>query len=116
MRKIIILTTIVLLFTYCKKEDTKICGCDDPTTELQWLSELIQKAETDTIGIYRGRIYLEEYNNKKVFFTTMLLESSGYAMVRWFDCDGNRLTFKPDEKIPQPKMNHLIYYNVNEIK
>lgn len=98
MRKIIILATIVLLFTYCKKKDTKICECDDPTTELQWLNELIQKAETDTIGLYTGQIYFDVINSEGLFFVLMELDSMNGDIHHWFNCAGEKMNFEFHEE------------------
>jgi len=113
MKKIIIITSVFLLFTFCKKEEKEICGCENPATELQWLKELIQKAETDTTGLYKGSIYFEVYNNEQVFYVMMPLEPVGHVLVPWFDCKGNPISLNPSDKLPQPKLNHLIFSNIN---
>lgn len=112
MKRILTIISILVFFTFCKKEETEICGCKDPKNELQWLNELIQKAETDTTGLYKGSIYLEMYNNEQMFYVMMPLEPVGHVIVPWFDCDGNQITLKPSDRRPQPKFNHLIYTNI----
>jgi len=89
MKKILIIASFLVLFTFCKDEEIETCGCKDPKTELQWLSELIKKAETDTTGVYAGSIYLEEYGNKHVFYITMMMRPVDHVLNHWFDCEGN---------------------------
>ncbi len=111
MKKIIILATIVILFTYCKKEVAQICGHDDPATELQWLSELIQKAETDTTGLYTGQIYFDVINNEGLFFVLMELDSMNGDIHHWFNCAGEKMNFELHEEPKDFTLNHLIYTN-----
>lgn len=90
----------------------EICGCRDPKIELQWLNELIKKAEKDTTGIFAGSIYLEKYNNAQVFYITMMLEPVGHVLNHWFDCDGNPIEIKDSDILRIPKLNYLIYSNI----
>lgn len=113
MKKIVILVSIILLFTYCKKEDTKICGCDDPTTELQWLNELIQKAETDTTGLYKGQIFFDEVNNQELFWVLMQLDSVNGGIDHWFNCAGEKMNFEIYEIPNDFEASRLIYSNIN---
>ena len=112
MRKIVIIASIILLFTYCKKEDTKVCGCEDPATELQWLNELIQKAETDTSGLFMGSIYYEVINMEELFFIMMELDSINGDIKHWLECDGEEVNFEFHEEPKNMKLNNLIYTNI----
>lgn len=112
MKRIIVITSVFLLFTFCKEEKSEICGCENPTTELQWLNELIQKAETDTTGLYLGSIYFEVYNNEQMFYVLMPLEPVDHILKHWLDCNGNPILKEPSDILPQPKLNHLIYSNI----
>lgn len=119
MKKLIIITIIIFLtLPACKKKDTindtKICGVNDPATELPWLAEIIAKAETDTTGNYLGTIYLEYYKNIPVFFTNMGMGSGG-AIGHWFNCDGSRFTLADKTELykfyTNMKLNKIIYTN-----
>jgi len=69
------------------------CGVTNPTKNIPWLVELIEKAETDKTGNYFGRIWLEKYNEQDIFVTDMMLGSGG-VMYWYFDCAGNHLISK----------------------
>jgi hypothetical protein len=109
MKKILLVIPF-LLFLSCDKESISICGCDKPEEELQWLKELIQKADTDTTGNYIGTIFLEEYNDEYIFFTDMAMGSGG-LMGYWFDCEGNRIYPEP----AKTQIKKIIYSNTKLI-
>ena len=112
MKRIIIIISVFLLFTFCKNEETEICGCENPATELQWLNELIQKAETDTTGLYTGQIYFGEViNNEELFFVLMELDSINGDIKHWVNCNGEEISFTFSEEPRNMKLNHLIYTN-----
>ncbi|MDR2117957.1 MAG: hypothetical protein LBP25_00265 [Tannerellaceae bacterium] len=68
--------------------NTADCGADNPAENLPWLKELIEKAETDRTGHYRGTVWLVSYKGKNIFVTDMMLGSGGIAY--WFfNCAGN---------------------------
>jgi hypothetical protein len=69
------------------------CGVTDPTKNLPWLVELIEKAKSDMTGNYYGIIWLEKYNEQDVFVTNMMLGSGGIAYYV-FDCEGNPVTIE----------------------
>lgn len=111
MKRILTIISILVFFTFCKKEETEICGCKDPKNELQWLNELIQKAETDTTGIYTGQIYYEVINNQEMFFVLMELDTINGNIKHWFYCNGEIINFTFNEEPRNMKLNHLIYSN-----
>ncbi|HDR50361.1 MAG TPA: hypothetical protein ENN90_01900 [Mariniphaga anaerophila] len=111
MKRILIITSILIFFTSCKKEEKEICGCKNPKTELQWLNQLIKNAENDTTGIYTGQIYYEVVNNQEMFFVLMELDTINGNIKHWFNCDGEKITFTFSEEPKNMKLNHLIYSN-----
>ena len=114
MKKTIFITLVIFTaLQSCKKEDTNICGVEDPATELPWLAETIALAETDTTGNYYGTIYLEYYEEIPVFFTDMKMGSGG-VIGYWFNCDGSTFTLEQEEFLVfsnKMKLNNIIYTN-----
>jgi hypothetical protein len=109
MKNILIISLFLLLSSSCKKNDNiekLICGVKKPLEDLEWLKELVQKADNDTTGQYMGTIYLEKVGDEDVFFVEMAM-GSGAVMGGWYDCSGNLI--HPDEEIP--KRDSIIYNN-----
>jgi hypothetical protein len=88
--------TIVFCFLFlnsCKQEylDKKAicaCGVNNPTKNIPWLAEFIEKAKSDETGKYLGVIWLEQYNAQDVFVIEMAPSSAIYEVL---DCEGNHL-------------------------
>jgi hypothetical protein len=109
MRNFLIISLTLVLSFSCKKNDNNeklTCGVKNPLEELEWLKELVQKADNDTTGHYMGTIYLEKVGDEDAFFVEMAM-GSGAIMGGWYDCYGN--LFHPDEEIP--KRDSIIYKN-----
>lgn len=111
MKRIVLFLLIVVIAITCKRNDENIpaCGFDNPTEQITWLKELIEIADSDTTGLYKGKIYLEEYNGNDVFWVEMSM-GSGALMGHWFDCDGNTLIIPIDSITPSRQK--LIYANI----
>lgn len=114
MKKLVILSFVILLVIAACNKSKIICGVDDPATELPWLAEIIVLAETDTTGNYHGTIYLEYYNSSPVFFTDMAMGSGG-VIGYWFNCDGNNFSIDDETEfltfVNGMKLNKIIYSN-----
>lgn len=95
-----------------------VCGSANPEQSLQWLKEIISKAEEDKetkkySGNYMGEIRLTSYRNQPVFHIRMALGSGGvYAYV--YDCDGKTVSINSDDMIEfeqSAQQGKLIYSN-----
>lgn len=110
------MSLLFLALLACKKEDTIICGVDDPATELSWLAEIIALAETDTTGNYLGTVYLEYYKNNPIFFTDMKMGSGG-VIGNWFNCDGSTFIIEDINEFQtfsnNMRLDKIIYTNNN---
>lgn len=67
------------------------CNSAAPEQSLQWLSDIIKKAEEDRLakkymGRYLGKIFLTSYKNQPIFYVRMGMDSM-YAQT--YDCSGN---------------------------
>lgn len=110
MKKIVFITLVIFIaLQSCKKEDTTVCGVDNPATELPWLAEIIALAETDTTGNYYGAIYLESYKGEDVIWVDMFMGSGGNG--HWFNCDGSHFEVAAGEEFPWPTKKRIIYTN-----
>ncbi|MDO8928187.1 MAG: hypothetical protein Q7W54_04275 [Bacteroidota bacterium] len=113
MKKYLLIASLFFLFTFCKKDEPKICGCEDPATEINWLKDLIAEAETDITGRYKGTIYFEIIDNEPLFFVMMLLDTTNGTVKHWFKCNGEKLHFNSIGEEPRDmKFNHVIYTNI----
>lgn len=95
MKKIVLLIVIVCLangFYSCKdKHQDYICGVKDPVTELEWLKDLINKAEINENHEYDlCVIYLETFNSQPVFY---IYTSSSCVYCNVYYCDGTKVQF-----------------------
>ena len=98
-----------------------ICGVNDPSKDLPWLKDIINKAEQDKAfrtypGNYMGKIYLETYKDNSVFLCDMAMYSGGIAG-HVFHCDGTKEEFNNDPKEVESFFNsikkiNIIYSNV----
>jgi hypothetical protein len=95
-----------------------ICGSANPEQSLQWLKEIITKAEEDRLtkkygGNYMGEIRSTSYNNQPVFYIRMLLGSGGiYAYI--YDCNGKTVTISTDDMVEfeqNAQQGQLVYSN-----
>jgi len=104
-----ILASLSLLSSCSKDNDAEVlaCGLRDPIKELNWLSELVQKADADTTGHYFGTIYLERVDDKDAFFVEMAM-GSGAIMGGMYNCEGNKIEFDPSRL----KRDRIIYSNL----
>jgi hypothetical protein len=88
------------MFVSCEIQETKntentytcntctACGVGDPHKSLSWLAGLIEKAETDATGNYKGTIWLVNHKRQDYFITNMMLGSGG--TLYWiFNCVGS---------------------------
>lgn len=94
------------------------CGSVDSDQSLQWLQEIVRKAEEDKrtkkySGNYMGKIFLTSYHNQSVFYISMAMGSGGIAAYI-FDCDGIAVKIDPsDVGFEQDEQKRtLIYSNV----
>ena len=58
---------LFLVFLSCNKDSGPVadCGCENPQKDLPWLKELIDKANTDDTGNYKGTIWLLNYKGAR---------------------------------------------------
>lgn len=93
------------------------CGSINPDQTLQWLKDIIVKAEEDKqtkkyMGNYMGKIFLTVYKNNPVFYISMAMRSGGIAAYI-FDCNGTTVSIDPaDTGFEQVAQKSLIYSNV----
>ncbi len=108
---------IILVFIGCKKKDDphdviiiedKICGVEDPATELPWLAQIISVAKTDISPDYFGTIYLISEEEKETFWINMNMEQE-QLNGHWFDCEGGSFEVNQDTVIPWPGPTKIIY-------
>ena len=118
MKKLLVIITYFLFFSCNNAVEQNIvsnldkaCGCKEPSEELPWLKNLIEKAKNDKTGNYLGYIWLENYKGQDIFVTNMMLGSGG--IMNWFlDCSGNHFIFhKEVENCPACNFigNHHVY-------
>jgi len=103
IKDFLIISLIVFLSLSCERNDNNenlICGVKKPLEELEWLKELVQKAETDTTGHYKGTIYLEKIGNEDAFFVEMSMGSGGIKGA-FYNCDDI-----------VPKRDSILYRNI----
>ena len=113
IKDFLIISLILLLSFSCEKNDNNeklICGVKNPLEELEWLKELVQKAETDTTGHYKGTIYLEKVGDEDAFFVEMSMGSGGIAGAL-YNCDGTQIKIDGQTVLP-PKRDSIIYRNI----
>lgn len=110
MKKIILIGLFALLFGSCDNKRALICGVEDPISELNWLSEIVEKSENDTTGNYTGNIFLLNYNNQQIIFIDMPMGSGGLYGY-WFNCDGSPAIIDLDNP-PSDKQMKLLYSNI----
>ena len=111
--KYIFLALIAFCIMACEKDkscysEKCACGVENPKNNIEWLAELIKKAETDKSGNYLGSIWLEKYNGNDIFVIDMALGSGGIAYY-FYDCKGN--SFIPESEFVVKK-EILIYTNL----
>lgn len=95
------------------------CESVHPDQSLQWLKDIVMKAEGDKrtkkyLGNYMGKIFLASYHNQPVFFITMMLGSGGLYGYR-YDCNGDKVTIPQNDIITfdqNAQKSTLIYSNV----
>ena len=85
---IVLLNLLVLISCDEEKVNKKICGVENPTTDLTWLSDIITQAEDDQTGNYVGKIWIQGYQGSDYVVTNMMLGSGGLRF-HCFDCEGN---------------------------
>lgn len=96
------------------------CGSMNPDQSLQWLKDIVVKAEEDKgtkkhLGKYMGKIFLTSYQNRPVFYITMNMGSGGLAFYL-FDCGGTTVRVSPNDDVlafsQTAQKGELIYTNV----
>lgn len=125
------LFVILIVFAFCSgcnnkteienKINSGICGVNDPSKDLPWLKDIINKAEQDKSyktyqGNYMGKIYLETYKGNSVLLCDMAMGSGGIGGYV-FQCDGTKEEFNNDPKevesfFSSVKKTIIIYSNV----
>ncbi len=117
MKKIFLISIIGLLLFSCNKNEAHVCGVEDPIAQLDWLSEIVTKAETDTTGNYKGSIYLGNYKDKTIIVCDMAM-GSGAIMYHFFNCDGSNIIFVEPESPLAVKIykNEILYTNLPNYK
>nr|WKN34113.1 hypothetical protein K4G66_17180 [Tunicatimonas sp. TK19036] len=113
MLPVIIALMNLLVIASCEEESNnkKVCGVENPTTDLTWLSDIISQAENDQTGSFTGKIWIKSYQNTDYVVTNMPLGSGG-LMFHCFDCEGN---FNPIDDLEFYKSlndQELVYTNV----
>lgn len=95
------------------------CRSANPGQTLQWLKDIIVKAEDDKqtkryMGNYMGKIFLTSYNNLPIFYIKMAMGSGGiYAYT--YDCNGKNVFIEPNDMSAfeqNAQKQTLIYSNV----
>lgn len=86
---------LFLVFLSCNKDSGPVadCGCENPQKDLPWLKELIDKANTDDTGNYKGTIWLLNYKGQDMFVTDMMMGSGG-SLYHFFDCSGKKIVWE----------------------
>ena len=94
---VLIASMSLMVLISCEEENVnkKICGVENPTSDLAWLSDIITQAESDQTGNYKGKIWIKGYQGNEYVVTDMMLGSGG-LMFHCFDCNGN---FNPVDDI-----------------
>lgn len=95
------------------------CGSSNPEQSLQWLKDIIMKAEEDKatkkyLGNYLGKIFSTSYQNQSVFYVSMAMGSGGLAFYL-FDCNGITVKISPNDIVTfsqNAQKGKLIYSNV----
>lgn len=94
------------------------CGSLHPDQSLQWLKNIVTKAEEDKrtkkyLGNYMGKIFLTSYHNQPVFYIDMAMRSGGIA-AHIFNCEGIAVKIESsDTGFEQDEQKRtLIYSNV----
>ncbi len=96
------------------------CGSAKQDQSLQWLKDIIVKAEEDKQsmkhkGNYLGRIFLSSYHEKPVFYIKMTMGSGGLYFYA-FDCKGIAVKFDSNDEMlafsQYGQKGTLIYSNV----
>lgn len=95
------------------------CNSLSPEQSLQWLSDIITKAEEDRRtkkykGNYMGKIFLTSYLTQPVIYIRMALGSGGiFAYI--YDCNGNNVSISGNDISSfeqQAQQGTLIYSNI----
>ena len=107
MKPIYFIMVFLFLLNCNGNKEEPFCGVSDPATELIWLKEIIDIAETHQDVNYIGAIWAEEYLKKDVVFVEMSLGSGG-LIGHWFNCDGTTLKMIPGNT-PIAARTRLIY-------
>lgn len=106
-----------LIIISCNKDKTKdfkiipACSVDNPTTDLDWLSEIISKAETDKTGNYLGNIWIKNYNGNDYIISDMMMGSGGVAF-HCFNCQGEIEVVDDLEFYNSLSDDNLVYSNI----
>ncbi len=96
------------------------CRSTNPDQSLQWLKDIIVKAEEDKatkkhLGNYMGKIFATSYQNQPVFYISMAMGSGGLAFYL-FDCNGITVRISPNDDVVAfsqgAQKGTLIYSNV----
>ncbi len=109
---------VFFLFLSCDKDmnSVGVCNCEEPREDIPWLKELINKADTDDTGNYKGTIWFLNYKGQDVFVTDMMMGSGG-ILYYFFDCEGNKITLDTNETLysftQKLKNATIIYTNVS---
>lgn len=120
MKKSISILLIIapFIFLTCEKNNSYLnsninaCGVINPQKNIKWLKELIEKAEIDQTGNYKGTIWLEKYKGDDIFVTDMMM-GSGAILYYYFDCEGE--SFVPENSLEfayNIKKNIIVYSNI----
>ncbi|HNS30665.1 MAG TPA: hypothetical protein PKL52_09060 [Tenuifilaceae bacterium] len=114
MKRLFLIILIAGVLSCDKQNNCEIsaCGICNPSKNISWLKEMIDRAEADKSGNYIGTIWLEKSKNDDVFVTNMALGSGGIAYY-FFDCGGNPYIPENIEQFTnEMKLNVIIYSNV----
>lgn len=63
------------------------CGKIDIGNSIEWLNTLIYESYYDATGLYKGRIWLKDYNGTNYFVTDMPI-SEGFTGYHVYTCEG----------------------------
>jgi hypothetical protein len=115
LTKIFLILLLGSFLALCsKRDDDKICGCNDPLNELLWLKSLVDTMTVDSI-YYGSVIYYETYNSKPVFYILTLFRNC--ILCDTFYCDGTRVEFlNPEDALNfgnKMKRNKIVWMRDN---
>jgi hypothetical protein len=109
MKKSLLIFVFFILILSCEKSD-KVCNCNNPIEDLQWLKELKASFTNCSCQI---SIIQATYNRQTVFYPIMNDPlCDGIQQIILFDCSGNTIKTYPaiDESFGNEVTNRKTIY------